>query len=88
MLFGPTVPGTETAGPCLTTGVIIVLSVTVPLKPFVGVMVREAMTDDPRCNVRFPGLIVIEKSGVGRATVKRSVTECAIPLPVATIVST
>lgn len=45
--FGPTIDGSEVVGPCFKRGATVALRLTVPLKPFVPVIVIVKVVEEP-----------------------------------------
>ncbi len=78
--FGPTELARDTVGPFFTTGEIVVLRLTVPLKPLVPSMVIVKVAEAPLATVWVDGVAVMLKSAVP-VTVTAIVVECnSVPL--------
>jgi hypothetical protein len=73
--YGPTVDGKDSTGPFFTTGDTVVLRLTVPLKPFIPLMVMMKVAEAPLATVWLVGVAIIVKSGVP-VTVTETVVEC------------
>jgi hypothetical protein len=62
--YGPTVAGKDILGPFFTTSEIVVLRLTVPLKPLVPLMVIVKVAAAPLAIVWVVGVAMIVKLGV------------------------
>lgn len=63
--LGPTLEGRDIVGPWFTIGEIVVVRLTVPLNPFVPLMLTVNVAEDPLWIVWVVGVAVIVKSWEG-----------------------
>lgn len=78
--YGPTVDGKDILGPFFMTGEIVVLRLTVPLKPFIPLIVMVKVAEVPLATVWLVGVAVIVKSGVPVTVTDTLVVRDNVPL--------